>query len=73
VQGRSRAGLIDTINAVRCTQILPSIDAYLVVAAEYVGAAAWQRRAVRPAACAGILARASASDFPNLPVSSARF
>ena len=69
VQGRGRLALVDAINAVRCTQILPSIDAYLVVAAEYIGDAAQQRRAARPAACGDILARAPASAFPNLPVS----
>jgi hypothetical protein len=69
VQGRDRLALVDAINAVRCTQILPSIDAYLVVAAEYIGDAAQQRRAARPAACGDILARAPSSAFPNLPVS----
>jgi hypothetical protein len=70
VQGRSRLSLVDAINAVRCTQILPSIDAYLVVAAEYIGDAAQQQRAMRPDACGDVLARAPSSAFPNLPVSS---
>jgi hypothetical protein len=73
VQGRGRLALVDAINSVRCTQILPSIDAYLVVAAEYIGDAAQQRRAARPAACGDILERAPASAFPNLPVSKPLF
>jgi hypothetical protein len=70
LQGQTRTNLIDAINQVRCTQILPSIDTYLVVAAEYIGDNAQQRRAVRPTACTGILAAAAgnSSAFPNVPV-----
>jgi hypothetical protein len=69
IQGRSRVNLINTINSVRCTQILPSIDTYMVVAAEYIGVTAQQCRAVRPNACQGLLAAANSSSFPNVPVS----
>jgi hypothetical protein len=76
IQGQARVNLINTINSVRCTQILPSIDTYLVVAAEYIGDNAQQRRAVRPTACAAILAAAignnttagNSTAFPNVPV-----
>ncbi|KIW02110.1 uncharacterized protein PV09_06601 [Verruconis gallopava] len=67
IQGRSRMNLISVINNVRCTQILPSIDTYMIVAAEYIGNNAQQRRAVRPNACAQILAGASPSAFAALP------
>lgn len=70
IQGTAKVNLVDAINQVRCTQILPSIDTYMVVAAEYIGANAQQRRAVRPNACAGILAAAQPSDIPAVPVSS---
>jgi hypothetical protein len=70
LQGQSRVNLINTINSVRCTQILPSIDTYMIVAAEYIGQTAQQRRAVRPNACQGVLAAANSSSFPNVPVSS---
>jgi hypothetical protein len=69
IQGQKRANLVDTINQVRCTQILPSIDTYMIVAAEYIGDNAQQRRAVRPNACVQILAAANASAFAALPVS----
>jgi hypothetical protein len=69
VQGRVRLSLVDTIDQVRCTQILPSIDTYFVVAAAYIGASIQQKRAVRPGQCNQILARANAFSFPNLPVS----
>jgi len=69
IQGPNRANLINTINSVRCTPILPSIDTYMIVAAEYIGANAQQRRAVRPNACQGILAAANSSQFAPLPVS----
>jgi hypothetical protein len=70
LQGQARVNLINTINSVRCTQILPSIDTYLVVAAEYIGSNAQQRRAVRPNACQQILTSSNSSAFPNAPVSS---
>jgi hypothetical protein len=70
IQGRATVNLVDAINQVRCTQILPSIDTYMLVAAEYIGDNAQQRRAVRPNACAHILATANASQFAALPVSS---
>jgi hypothetical protein len=69
LQGTAKSNLIDTINQVRCNQILPSIDTYMIVAAEYIGDNAQQRRAVRPAACTQILANSKNSDFPNVPVS----
>src|ERR1700761_2103667 len=69
LQGQARVNLINTINSVRCTQILPSIDTYLVVAAEYIGSNAQQRRAVRPNACQQILTSSNSSAFPNVPVS----
>jgi hypothetical protein len=74
LQGQDRVNLINAINQVRCTQILPSIDTYMVIAAEYIGDNAQQRRAVRPTACAGILAAAqkNSTAFPNVPVSSFR-
>jgi hypothetical protein len=71
MQGTSKVNLIDAINQVRCVQILPSIDTYMLVAAEYIGNNAQQRRAVRPDACGNILAAASGNStaFPNVPVS----
>jgi hypothetical protein len=71
LQGQSKQNLIDSINSVRCVQILPSIDTYMLVAAEYIGDNVQQRRAVRPAACGDILAQAASnsSAFPNVPVS----
>jgi hypothetical protein len=69
LQGTKRAALINEINNVRCTQILPSIDTYMIVAAEYIGNFAQQRRAVRPEACGAILSKANATVFPNVPVS----
>ncbi|RDI80828.1 hypothetical protein Vi05172_g9156 [Venturia inaequalis] len=68
-QGTTRINLIDTINQVRCVQILPSIDTYMLVAAEYIGQNVQQRRAVRPNACEDILAAASGNGtaFPNVP------
>lgn len=68
LQGQSRVNLIDAINQVRCTQVLPSIDTYMLIAAEYIGDNAQQRRAVRPNACAGILATANSSAIPAVPV-----
>lgn len=73
VQGTAKSNLVDTINQVRCNQILPSIDTYMIVAAEYIGNNAQQRRAVRPDACQQVLANSKASDFPNVPVSQDRF
>lgn len=68
IQGQSRAALISTINSVRCTQILPAIDTYFLVAAEYIGDNAQQRRAIRPNACAKILAGSNSDAFARLPV-----
>jgi hypothetical protein len=70
IQGKAKVNLVDSINQVRCTQILPSIDTYMVVAAEYIGDNAQQRRAVRPNACQQILAAnaGNSSAFPNVPV-----
>lgn len=70
MQGTSKVNLIDAINQVRCVQILPSIDTYMLVAAEYIGQNAQQRRAVRPDGCGNILAAASGNStaFPNVPV-----
>jgi hypothetical protein len=72
LQGVNKMNLIDTINMIRCTQVLPSIDTYMVVAAEYIGVNAQQRRAVRPAACQQVLAQAASNStiFPNVPVCS---
>lgn len=73
-QGQAKVNLIDTINAQRCTQVLPSIDTYMVVAAEYMQASnisAFQSRAARPDACAQVLQN-SANDptqFAPVPVS----
>jgi hypothetical protein len=67
VQGKGRQSLIDTINNIRCTQILPSIDTYMAVAAALIGPGATLRKAIRPAACAAIVAAAPASAFPNVP------
>jgi hypothetical protein len=69
VQGKGKQNLIDTINSVRCTQILPSIDTYLAVAARVIGPGATLRKAIRPAACAGILAQNANNPaaFPNVP------
>lgn len=67
VQGKTTQSLIDTINNVRCTQILPSIDTYMAVAAALIGPGATLRKAIRPAACAAIVAAAPASAFPNVP------
>jgi hypothetical protein len=73
LQGTQKSNLVDSINSVRCNQILPSIDTYMIVAAEYIGDNAQQRRAVRPAACQQILANSKNSDFPNVPVSSSEY
>jgi hypothetical protein len=67
VQGEAGLSLIDTINNIRCTQILPSIDTYMAVAAQLIGPGATLRKAIRPAACAAIVAAAPASAFPNVP------
>ncbi|TID24914.1 hypothetical protein E2P81_ATG04021 [Venturia nashicola] len=64
-QGPSQASLIDDINKVRCTQILPSIDTYLAVAARVIGPGATLRTAIRPDACAAIVKAAPASAFPG--------
>ncbi|KAF2675468.1 hypothetical protein BT63DRAFT_38908 [Microthyrium microscopicum] len=69
IQGQNKQSLIDAINNVRCTQILPSIDTYMLVAASYIGDNVQQRRAVRPVACQALLAQANSTAFPNVPVS----
>lgn len=67
VQGKGKQSLIDAINTVRCTQILPSIDTYMAVAAKVIGPGAILRTAVRPLACAGVVAASPPSAFPNVP------
>jgi hypothetical protein len=64
-QGKTKQALIDQINMVRCTQILPSIDTYLAVAARTIGQGATLRTAIRPDACAAIVAGAPDSAFPG--------
>lgn len=64
-QGANTQQLIDFISAVRCTQILPSIDTYLAVAARVVGTGATLRTAIRPDTCQGIVAAAPDSAFPG--------
>jgi hypothetical protein len=70
VQGKAKQNLIDTINNVRCTQILPSINTYMLVAARIInGTANGAVQSIPPAACAGIL-QANANNvaaFPNVP------
>jgi hypothetical protein len=67
IQGKARVNLIDTINSVRCVQILPSIDAYCAVAARVIGPGATLRKAVRPTACAAILAATTdPAAYPNV-------
>lgn len=63
--GPAQQSLIDDINNVRCTQILPSIDTYLAVAARVIGNGATLRTAIRPDACAAIVKAAPASAFPG--------
>jgi len=68
IQGKSKVNLIDTINSVRCIQILPSIDAYCSVAAALIGPTATLRKAIRPSACAAITAAdQNPADYPNVP------
>jgi len=68
LQGKTRVNLIDYINSVRCVQIMPSIDAYCSQAAALIGPTGIVRKAVRPAACAGITAAdQTTSDYPNVP------
>ncbi|KAF2668377.1 hypothetical protein BT63DRAFT_456013 [Microthyrium microscopicum] len=68
IQGKSRVNLIDTINSVRCTQILPSIDAYCAVVARTIGGGTQAKTAVRPSACAAIVAAdTDPADYPNVP------
>jgi hypothetical protein len=57
--------LINNMNKVRCTQVLPSIDTYLAVAARVIGNGAPVRTAIRPDACAAIVAAAPNSAFPG--------
>ncbi|KAF2098979.1 hypothetical protein NA57DRAFT_56611 [Rhizodiscina lignyota] len=71
-QGTQKSSLIDITNKNRCTQVLPSIDTYMIVAAEYIqasGQTAFQARAARPDACASILAAAAndATQIAPLP------
>lgn len=73
-QGQSKMNLIDTINAGRCSQVLPSIDAYMIVATEYMqnsNISGFQSRAARPDACTSALAAVAndATQNPPLPVS----
>ncbi|KAF2668113.1 hypothetical protein BT63DRAFT_441612 [Microthyrium microscopicum] len=65
LQGPAQQSLIDNINMARCTQVLPSIDTYMAVAARVIGAGATLRTAIRPDACAAIVAAAPASAFPG--------
>jgi hypothetical protein len=65
LQGPAQQKLIDNINMVRCTQVLPSIDTYMAVAARVIGAGATLRTAIRPDACAAIVAAAPNSAFPG--------
>jgi hypothetical protein len=64
-QGAGTQQLIDFINSVRCTQILPSIDTYMAVAARVIGQGATLRTAIRPDACKAIVAAAPNSAFPG--------
>jgi hypothetical protein len=65
LQGPAQQSLIDNINMVRCTQVLPSIDTYMAVAARVIGAGATLRTAIRPDACAAIVKAAPNSAFPG--------
>jgi hypothetical protein len=65
LKGPAQQSLIDNINMVRCTQVLPSIDTYMAVAARVIGAGATLRTAIRPDACAAIVAAAPNSAFPG--------
>jgi hypothetical protein len=65
LQGPVQQSLIDNINLVRCTQVLPSIDTYMAVAARVIGAGATLRTAIRPNACAAIVQAAPLSAFPG--------
>ncbi|KIW08758.1 uncharacterized protein PV09_00696 [Verruconis gallopava] len=64
-QGANTQQLIDFISNVRCTQILPSIDTYMAVAARVIGSGATLRTAIRPDTCPGIVAAAPNSAFPG--------
>jgi len=64
-QGPKTANLVDFINNVRCTQILPSIDTYLAVGANTIGSSATLRTAIRPDACASIVSAAVPAQFPG--------
>ena len=48
--GASRVGDVETINNIRCTYVLPAIDAYFAAAAEVIQNGV-QLEAVRPTAC----------------------
>lgn len=64
-QGANTQQLIDAISSVRCTQILPSIDTYMAVAARVIGSGATLRTAIRPDTCPGIVQGAPDSAFPG--------
>jgi len=65
LKGPAQQNLINNINIFRCTQVLPSIDTYMAVAARVIGAGATLRTAIRPDACAGIVKAAPNSAFPG--------
>jgi len=68
-QGKSTVNLINEINKVRCTQILPSIDTYLLITNQVIGGDNQLKASGKPDACVAILAAAGndASQFPNVP------
>jgi len=68
-QGKSTVNLINEINKVRCTQILPSIDAYMLITNQVIGGNNQLKQSGKPDACVKILAAAGndASQFPNVP------
>lgn len=64
-QGANTQQLIDAISSVRCTQILPSIDTYMAVAARVIGSGATLRTSTRPDTCPQIVQAAPDSAFPG--------
>jgi hypothetical protein len=64
-QGANTQQLIDAISSVRCTQILPSIDTYMAVAARVIGPGATLRTSTRPDTCPQIVQGAPDSAFPG--------
>jgi hypothetical protein len=68
VQGASKNNLIDAINQVRCTQVLPSIDTYMAVVNRIVPNSVL-KTSIRPDACGAILAQNANNEaaFPNVP------